>query len=54
MLDDVDDAGVRDGGFFLQLDGGAADHGGFEEGDFGCHVDCVSHIGWFAMLSLRC
>lgn len=49
VLDELDDTGVGNGGFFLQLDGGAADDGGLEERDFGSHADWGGHLGWVCL-----
>lgn len=47
VLNELDHAGVGNSGFFLQVDGVAADDGGFEEGEFGRHVKTRStNLGW--------
>jgi len=38
VLNELDHAGVGNSGFFLQVEGGAADDGGLKEGEFGRHV----------------
>jgi len=47
VLNELDHAGVGNSGFFLQVEGGAADDGGFKEGEFGRHVKTRStNLDW--------
>ena len=46
VFDELDNAGVGDGRFFLQVDGRAPVDGRFEKGDLGGHFDWICRFGW--------